>query len=261
MLMLISSAIESTAATFTVTNTNDSGPGSLRQAIIDANANGQSNTINFDGSFSSPQTITLASTLVVDSTADGTLTINGPGADLLTISGNNAVQIFFLWDSASVSGVTFTGGRNNNGGAAFDNRATLNVANAVFTSNFGNNGGGAIVTQGVLTVSNSIFDSNGANGGGGAISVTATGAVTVSDSTFRNHTVALGGAISSEGTINVSNCVFANNAVTSSSATGLAAARFITTARRRRSRPRPSPTTARPATAAAGAQSGIGTGR
>ena len=222
VLLVLVGALNASAATFTVTNTNDSGPGSLRQAIIAANANGQSNTINFDGSFSTAaQTITLASTLTVDSTAGGSLTINGPGANLLTISGNDAVQLFFLWDSASVSGVTLTRGRNNNGGAAFDNRATLNVANAVFTSNFGNNGGGAIVTQGALTVSNCIFDANGANGGGGAISVTSTGSATVSDSTFRNHTVPLGGAIASDGTINVTNCVFTNNAVTSSSATGL----------------------------------------
>ena len=37
------------AATFTVTNTNDSGSGTLRQAILDANANaGVADTINFD---------------------------------------------------------------------------------------------------------------------------------------------------------------------------------------------------------------------
>ncbi len=222
LVVLCASAIGASAANFTVTNTNDSGPGSLRQAINDANANGQSNTINFDGSFSgAARTITLASTLVVDSTADGPLTINGPGANLLTISGNDAVQLFFLWDSASVSGVTLTRGRNNNGGAAFDNRTSLNVANVVFTSNFANNGGGAIITQGALTVSSCIFDSNGSNGAGGAISVTATGSAAVSDSTFQNHTVSWGGAIASDGAINVSNCVFTNNAVTSGSATGL----------------------------------------
>ena len=36
------------AATFMVTNTNDSGPGSLRQAIIDANNNAGTDTISFD---------------------------------------------------------------------------------------------------------------------------------------------------------------------------------------------------------------------
>ena len=35
------------AATFTVTNVNDSGPGSLRQAILDANSNGGLDLIHF----------------------------------------------------------------------------------------------------------------------------------------------------------------------------------------------------------------------
>ncbi len=36
------------AATFTVLNTNDSGPGSLRQAILDANATPGADTIAFN---------------------------------------------------------------------------------------------------------------------------------------------------------------------------------------------------------------------
>ncbi len=51
------------AATFTVTNTNDSGAGSLRQAILDANANPGLDTIAFDISGSGVQTITPSTTL------------------------------------------------------------------------------------------------------------------------------------------------------------------------------------------------------
>jgi len=222
VLLLVGSAINLAAATFTVTNTNDSGAGSLRQAIIDANANAEADTINFDPTFfGKSRTITTTGTLVVDSATDDQTTINGPGANLLTISGNDAVQIFFVWDKLAISGATLTQGRNNNGGAAIDNRGTLNVANMVFTSNFGNNGGGAIITQGVLTVANSTFDGNSTNGAGGGIAVTGTGSAAVSDSTFRNQTVPLGGGISSDGAISVNNCVFTNNAVTSGSATGL----------------------------------------
>ncbi len=50
------------AATLTVANTNDSGAGSLRQAILDANVNNADDTIVFDSTvFSSPQTIFLTS--------------------------------------------------------------------------------------------------------------------------------------------------------------------------------------------------------
>ncbi len=66
--------------TFLVTNTNDSGAGSLRQAILDANAAAGADTIDFDtaGVFATPQTITLTSgTLVIS----GDLTINGTGPE------------------------------------------------------------------------------------------------------------------------------------------------------------------------------------
>ena len=47
-LLLVLTASSLTAATFTVTSTNDSGAGSLRQAILDANANAGADTIAFD---------------------------------------------------------------------------------------------------------------------------------------------------------------------------------------------------------------------
>jgi hypothetical protein len=53
------------AATFTVTNTLDSGPGSLRQAILDANATPGADAINFNipGAADSVRTITLLTEL------------------------------------------------------------------------------------------------------------------------------------------------------------------------------------------------------
>src|SRR5260370_15722935 len=45
-------------STFTVTNTNDSGSGSLRQAILDSNSNPGQNTIQFQIATSGVQTIT-----------------------------------------------------------------------------------------------------------------------------------------------------------------------------------------------------------
>ncbi len=48
IIFLLASAVPVWAATFTVTNTNDSGPGSLRQAILDANANLGTDTIEFN---------------------------------------------------------------------------------------------------------------------------------------------------------------------------------------------------------------------
>ena len=68
------------AATYSVTNANDSGPNSLRQAILDAAAG---DTISFASGVTG--TITLTSAQL---TINKNLTINGPGAAHLTISGN-----------------------------------------------------------------------------------------------------------------------------------------------------------------------------
>src|SRR6478736_8708075 len=86
--LLVMSAV-SHAAVFTVSNINDSGAGSLRQAILDANANNSDDTINFDPSvFNVSRVIVLTSgDLVIgpDNSAGTlrTLTINGTGANLL----------------------------------------------------------------------------------------------------------------------------------------------------------------------------------
>src|SRR5215213_7573754 len=68
------------STTFTVTNTNDSGPGSLRQAILDANTTAGADTINFAIPAGQEPVITPATQLPK---ITGPVTINGysqPGA-------------------------------------------------------------------------------------------------------------------------------------------------------------------------------------
>jgi hypothetical protein len=74
-------------STLTVSNTNDSGSGSLPAAVAQANSDAGSDTIVFSSVFNTPQTITLNSTLALTDTA--TTTISGPGANLL--DGNGAI--------------------------------------------------------------------------------------------------------------------------------------------------------------------------
>src|SRR5687767_9472855 len=68
-------------ATITVTSTNDSGAGTLRQALTDVCVGG---TINFNSSLNNSM-ITLSTELLISKN----VTIDGPGATLLTISGND----------------------------------------------------------------------------------------------------------------------------------------------------------------------------
>ena len=81
------------AATFTVINTNDSGAGSLRQAILDANANPGTDLIEFNIPGTGPHTIQPISTLptitdrvVIDghTQPEASPNTNGPGLGLNT---------------------------------------------------------------------------------------------------------------------------------------------------------------------------------
>ncbi|HEX6097828.1 MAG TPA: Calx-beta domain-containing protein [Thermoanaerobaculia bacterium] len=84
------------AATFTVTTTADGGAGSLRQAILDANANGNVviDAIEFDIAAAGVQTIALAGPLPNVTTPvfiDGYTQTGASANTLAFISGNNAV--------------------------------------------------------------------------------------------------------------------------------------------------------------------------
>ncbi|MCX6877023.1 MAG: hypothetical protein NTW21_24905 [Verrucomicrobia bacterium] len=88
-------------ATITVPNLNDSGPGSLRQAIGDA-APGEMIA------FSATGTITLTSGELV---IDKNLSINGPGASNLTLSGNNSSRVFRIsGGNVTISNLTIANG-------------------------------------------------------------------------------------------------------------------------------------------------------
>src|SRR5947208_10323525 len=109
--LLCGMATAAYAATITVTNTNDSGPGSLRQALADAN---DGDTINFDPALNG-QTINLTSAELV---VDKNITISGPGPDLLAISRSSGTfRIFHVMPGLTV---TIAGLMISNGDAHFD---------------------------------------------------------------------------------------------------------------------------------------------
>lgn len=103
------------AATYTVINTDDAGAGSLRQAIIDANANAGLDTINFDGTLSG--TITTASDLtaiteeviIAGETANDAL--NGPDI-IIDASGRTWCLQFTAGDETVLRGIACRSGTN-----------------------------------------------------------------------------------------------------------------------------------------------------
>jgi parallel beta-helix repeat protein len=101
------------AALFTVINTDDSGPGSLRQALLDANNNPGADTIHFNIPGPGPHTITPESDLPI---LTGPVTIDGytqAGAGPSTsLNGNNAVLTIEVDGNNAGMGLVLAGGNS-----------------------------------------------------------------------------------------------------------------------------------------------------
>ena len=118
------------AATYTVTNTNDSGAGSLRQAITDANGDVDADTIEFDIPGAGLHTITLASDLpeiTQELTIDGTTQSDSSCGTLvpasLPASSNttHTLRIELDLSNATFAGIYSTGGALNVKGLVLNN--------------------------------------------------------------------------------------------------------------------------------------------
>jgi hypothetical protein len=151
----------SVLATFTVTNTADTGAGSLRDAVTQANGAAGTDNVVFSLA-AGAQTIALNSGISI--TDD--LTIQGTGADNLTVqASDDRVNVFRVNEgkTASFSGLTISGG-----GSGISNAGTIaSLSNSTIRgSSLGvANGVGGTIT----TITNSTFSNNGVgiyNGGG-----------------------------------------------------------------------------------------------
>jgi predicted outer membrane repeat protein len=202
------------AADYTVTNLGDAGPGTLRQAIIDANNNPGADRVLFASSLSG--TITLTSSLLE---IFDPVQVLGPGAGQITVSGNNSTLVFGVYphingnagDPVTISGLTITGGRtdvNGGGGGIVSVNASLTVSDAVITGNHaGEDGGGIFVyggaaNPGSLTLRNSTLSGNsaGENGAdddayGGGVYATSTPMTVVNTTVSGNTAGGDGGGI------------------------------------------------------------------
>jgi len=247
--------------TFTVGNINDLGAGSLRQAIIDANALVGADDIRFDttGVFAAPQIITLT-TGELGITQD--LSIQGTGASNLTISGNNTSRVFNISGASTtvnIDGLTVANGQvsseqgagilvntgstlnltnsviaNNNvitassDGAGLANNGTATLTNAIVRNNNAADDGGGIRNGGVMTISNSTISNNTAigtsatSGGGGIINVIG-GMLTITNSTVSGNTAPNGGGLRNDGTATINNIIFLNNQATTGTGGAIAA--------------------------------------
>ena len=196
-----------------------SGPGelNLRQAVNLANALSTADTITFSNLFNTPQVITLTAGQLMLTDREMT-TITGPGADLLTISGNKTSRVFEIrFGSAELSGLTITGGSGGSaasGGGLYNNNGTLALSNCTVSGNSANGGGGLFNQGGTSTLTDCTINGNTsyARGGGllqGQGSLILRGC-TVSGNRASDDGGGLAGSITG-GSMSLSNCTVTGN--------------------------------------------------
>ena len=242
-----------TVYTVDLTSANGTGSGNAGDLVYtiglaNANPTPGGSIIQFDPTvFATAQMITLTSTLVLTETA-GPEVIEGLGANVVTVSGNNSVEVFSVASgvTATISGLTISGGSATEGGGidnggtltvtdstiagnsasvmggfggGIDNGGTLTVTDSTIADNYGGYGGGGISNDGgTLMVTNSTIADNSAYNGGGILNFSA---LTLTNSTVADNAAHNGGGIdNSGGTLKVTNSTIASNNVFSGGAGG-----------------------------------------
>jgi hypothetical protein len=217
-----------------VTTNADSGTGSLRDAIANACAG---STITFANTVVSPITLTSGELAI-----DANLTIQGPGADVLTISGGNSSRVFNVGSvndaNVTISGLTIANGKvtdtlGQGGGGILSNLITSNLVisnctisgntDSVSSTRYPLGGGICNNNTGTVTITNSTISGNtvsastaDGNAQGGGICNNNNGTVTITNSTISGNTAggsgfSSGGGILNYGTVTIINSTVSGN--------------------------------------------------
>jgi hypothetical protein len=200
---------------------------SLREALLLANTHPSVDTISFSPALTSAAPATILLTLGELAIADS-LTINGPGANLLTIDASNndptpeldngdGSRVFNISDGTGtlrtvrIHGLTLTGGDASPTGGAILSREDLTVSECTISGNSAvTNGGGIDATR--LILHNSTIRDNAALSGGGILG----GIVTIESSQILNNSIRTGG--NSGGGVRATNATISGSTISGNSA-------------------------------------------
>ncbi len=150
------------------------------------------------------------------------VTVRGTGAGSTTVSGNNAVRVFNIGTTGTVTldGMSIVNGKltNYGYGGGINNSGTLTVSNSTLSGNsisYGGRGGG-IYNNGMLTVNNSTLSGNSASFGYGG-GIHNNGMLTVNNSTLSGNSASFGygGGILNNRTLTVNNSTLSGNSASS----------------------------------------------
>jgi len=202
LILALNVSIAAQAAILTVTNTNDNGPGSLREALVHANVGDTIDATGIRG------VITLTSGELV---VNNSVTINGPGADLLVVDGNGTGTVFRVvsMGPVTISRLTISNGHASSGGGIFNvGVGTLTIMNSALSDNTADLGGG-VYNGGTLKIVNSTISGNTSNREGAGIYNAVT--LTIINSTFSDNASLIAGAVFNTGTLVITNSTITNN--------------------------------------------------
>ena len=198
---------------------DDGSAGTLRAAVAAA---APGDVITFDPSIYGRAIALTAGQITIDKD----LTIQGPGASYLTISGNNASRIFNVDGpgilDVTISGLTLSGGNADDGGAVRNADEDVTLAYDVIGGNHATDSGGGVFNQnggvavqfstvslntaaaaggglasagGSIAVSNSILRGNGAGSDGGGIAANDSAVATLATTFYHNLAGSQGGGL------------------------------------------------------------------
>jgi predicted outer membrane repeat protein len=190
----------------TVTNLTDHDPGSLRDAIATTPPGG---TVDFQAGLSGTIPLSTGELMIGKD-----LTVTGPGASVITVSGSHASRVFNIATTFTVdiSGLTIANGSvtgfNTNGGG-IQNFGTLTVVSSTLSGNSASNFGGGIWNSGTVTVTNSTLSGNSARNFGGGIFNAAT--ATITSSTLSGNSAFAGGGIFNAATATITSSTLSGN--------------------------------------------------
>jgi hypothetical protein len=211
-----------------VTSLEDSGPGSLRQAILEANRIPGENTIRFDnesGPFGPPVSIRLSSQLpeiVDDLVLDGYLEGFLWKKAGVIVSGNGEQRILRVAKGARVSihNLTLSDGKAREGGAVLNYGSTV-AHGVLFENNQAKRYGGAIVNKGgqVYAINSTFFNNTAGNYGGGVAN--RKGDLIITNSTFSENNSKKGGGLYNKGTLHLANSILSGGDSTDCESDGI----------------------------------------
>ena len=191
------------SATHVVTTLADSGAGSLRDAMTQANGS-SGDTINFAHG--------LTGTILLQSPLPNVIAymiINGPGPTALNINGQGRYQCFSVLQELDLSGVTVENCGSNMTATYVSPSGTLKLVNTNMNYNTTSGLGGAILNDGNLTLADVSFSLNSARLAGGALYNR--GYATLSNVAFNGNSASAGGAIGNESSLTMSFGTLAGN--------------------------------------------------